>query len=202
MVLESFLAYKQAHDWRYFSRRLHLKIFQVWAADLRSIYHLSFQIFYALGWFLDELGRWKHFIGPMPENIKFARSNFFVEQAANFWRPWFQIWVAMSSILPEVFRIFLSPSRQMSGIVLQITPQPHIVMFAIYYSLIIILFDAVYPGLLTASKNNPKVHKCALYALGYLIGMRWTVSKIKTCNQTRVLHYSFIVHCMLYTNNT
>jgi hypothetical protein len=108
----------------------------------------------------------------------------------------------MSSILLEVFRIVFNTSRQMSEIVLQITPQPHTVMFAIYYSLIIILFDAVYPGMLTASKNNPKVHKCALYALGYFIGMRWTFSKIKTCNQTRVLHYSFIAHCILYTNNT
>jgi len=138
----------------------------------------------------------------MPENIKFSRSNVFFEHGAIFWRPWSQIWVAMSSILPDVFRIVLIPSRQMSGIVLQITPQPHTVMFANYYSLIIILFDAVYPGLLTASNNSPKVHKCALYARGYFIGMRWTVSKIKTCNQTRVLHYSFIAHCMLYTNNT
>jgi len=91
----------------------------------------------------------------------------------------------------------------MSGIVLQITPQPHTVMSAIYYSLIITLFVAVYPGLLTASKkNNPKVHKCALYALGHFIGMRWKVSKIKTCNQTRVLHYFFIAHCVLSTDNT
>jgi len=62
----------------------------------------------------------------------------------------------MSSKLPDFFRIALNPSRQMSGIVLQITPQPHTVMFAIYYSLIIILFDAVNPGLLTASKRQPE----------------------------------------------
>jgi len=78
MVIESLLAYKRAHDRSCFSRRsaglrLCLTVFQVHVADLRATYHLSFQIFSALGCFLDELGRRKDFIGPMPENIKFAR---------------------------------------------------------------------------------------------------------------------------------
>jgi len=62
----------------------------------------------------------------------------------------------MSSIMPEVFLIVLNPPRQMSGIALQIIPQQHTVMSAIYYSFIIILFVAVYPGLLTASKKQPE----------------------------------------------
>ena len=55
----------------------------------------------------------------------------------------------------------------MSGIVLQITPQPlTVVLFAIYCSLIIILFDSVYPAWATDGiGEQPVGTRCALYVL-------------------------------------